>query len=151
MCVRMARPLRIQAPGLTYHVVGRGVRRSSLYLDEIDRREFLDRLADVVKQFALVCHAYCEMSNHYHLAVTTTEANLSNGTSGLLKSWPSHDKLTFALSSAAGDGGYTLTVNHISGGVTGGPIGVPDPASDVTRRAGSRVRRPRCATMAVHV
>ena len=34
-------------------------------------------LADVVQRYALRCHAYCEMTNHYHLAVTTTEANLS--------------------------------------------------------------------------
>ena len=73
----MARPLRIQAPGLTYHVVARGVRRESIYLDERDRRKFLKQLADVVQEFALLCHAYCEMTNHYHLAVTTTDANLS--------------------------------------------------------------------------
>jgi REP element-mobilizing transposase RayT len=73
----MARPLRIQAPGLTYHVVARGVRRTSIYVDEVDRHRFLKLLADVIQRYALLCHAYCEMTNHYHLAVTTTEANLS--------------------------------------------------------------------------
>ena len=33
--------------------------------------------AEVVERDALRCHSYCEMSNHYHLAVTTTDANLS--------------------------------------------------------------------------
>src|SRR6187402_2242936 len=73
----MARPLRIQAPGLTYHVVARGVRRTSIYVDEVDRHKFLKLLAHVIQRYALLCHAYCEMTNHYHLAVTTTEANLS--------------------------------------------------------------------------
>jgi REP element-mobilizing transposase RayT len=73
----MARPLRIQAPGLTYHVTSRGVRRANIFIDDRDRREFLRRLGEIVQRFALICHAYCEMTNHYHLAVTTTEANLS--------------------------------------------------------------------------
>jgi REP element-mobilizing transposase RayT len=73
----MARPLRIQGPGLTYHITARGVRRTRIYLDDEDRRRFLTLLADVVERYALICHTYCEMTNHFHLAVTTTEANLS--------------------------------------------------------------------------
>ena len=73
----MARPLRIQAPGLTYHVTSRGVRRTRIYLDDRDRRQFLTILAEVVERYALICHAYCEMTNHFHLAITTTDANLS--------------------------------------------------------------------------
>lgn len=73
----MARPLRIQAAGLTYHVTARGVRRMNIFLDDDDRRRFLTALADVVERHALRCHAYCEMTNHYHLALTTTDANLS--------------------------------------------------------------------------
>lgn len=73
----MARPLRIQAAGLTYHVTARGVRRMNIYLDDDDRRRFLTLFADVVHRYALRCHAWCEMTNHYHLAITTTEPNLS--------------------------------------------------------------------------
>jgi REP element-mobilizing transposase RayT len=73
----MARPLRIQCAGLTYHVTSRGVRRSAIYLDDQDRRHFLQILADVVERYDLRCHAYCEMTNHYHLALTTLDANLS--------------------------------------------------------------------------
>jgi putative transposase len=73
----MARPLRIQAAGLTYHVTARGVRRMNIFADDVDRRRFLTVLAEVVDRYALRCHAYCEMTNHYHLAVTTTDANLS--------------------------------------------------------------------------
>ena len=73
----MARPLRIQAAGLTYHVTARGVRRTSIYLDDGDRQRFLTLLATVVDRYALRCHAYCQMTNHYHLALTTADANLS--------------------------------------------------------------------------
>lgn len=73
----MARPLRVQAPGLTYHITARGNRRQSMFLDAVDRRRFLAYLARVVDHYALQCHAYCLMSTHYHVVLTTKEANLS--------------------------------------------------------------------------
>lgn len=73
----MARPLRIQVPGLTYHVTARGNDRMVIYLDDVDRRRFLTVFARVVEHFGLRCHAYCLMTSHYHAALTTTDANLS--------------------------------------------------------------------------
>ena len=34
-------------------------------------------LAEVVGRFHWICHAYCLMTNHYHLVVETPDANLS--------------------------------------------------------------------------
>ena len=73
----MARPLRIQLPGLSYHVHARGNGRMDIYLDDCDRRRFLALVADVIPAFNIDCHAFCLMTNHYHLVVTTREANLS--------------------------------------------------------------------------
>src|SRR3954462_7614026 len=73
----MARPLGSRGPALRITATARGVRRTSIYLDDDDRLRFLTFLAAVVERYALRCHAYCEMTNHYHLAVTTTDANLS--------------------------------------------------------------------------
>lgn len=73
----MARPLRIQAAGLTYHVTARGVGKADIFLDDSERRVFLKRLAQVVHRFNVLCHAFCQMTNHYHLAITTLEPNLS--------------------------------------------------------------------------
>jgi len=75
--IGMTRPLRIQCAGLTYHITARGVRRSRIYLDDQDRRQFLLTLAAVAERYDLRCHAYCEMTNHYHVALTTSDANLS--------------------------------------------------------------------------
>ena len=36
-------------------------------------------LAEVVERFNWLCHAYCLMTNHYHLIVETAEGNLSKG------------------------------------------------------------------------
>jgi len=73
----MARPLRIQGAGLSYHVTARGNGRMAIFLDDQDRHTFLELLARVVESHGLECHAYCMMTNHYHLVATTTEANLS--------------------------------------------------------------------------
>ena len=75
----MARPLRIEFAGALYHVTSRGNRHETIYEDDEDRQTFLNTLAEVVKRFNWLCHAYCLMTNHYHLVVETPDANLSKG------------------------------------------------------------------------
>jgi len=75
----MARPLRLEFPGALYHVTARGNRRESIYQDDKDRREFLVLLGDVCDRDNWCVHAYCLMTNHYHLVIETPEANLSKG------------------------------------------------------------------------
>ena len=77
--VPMARPLRIEFPGALYHVTSRGNARAPIFLEDRDRRQLLRILSDVVERYRWVCHAYCLMTNHYHLLVETPEANLSRG------------------------------------------------------------------------
>ncbi|MCI0653361.1 MAG: transposase [Methylococcaceae bacterium] len=75
----MARPLRIEFSGALYHITARGDRREPIYEDDEDRESFLHVLADGVERFHWICHAYCLMTNHYHLVVETPDANLSKG------------------------------------------------------------------------
>jgi putative transposase len=75
----MARPLRIEFSGAYYHVTARGDRREPIYDDDADRSAFLDVLRDVVEDFDWRRHAYCLMTNHYHLFVETAHANLAKG------------------------------------------------------------------------
>ncbi|WP_367268239.1 transposase, partial [uncultured Thiohalocapsa sp.] len=75
----MARPLRIEFPGALYHVTSRGDRREPIYEDDADREQFLATLAEVVERYNWLCHAYCLMTNHYHLLVETVDGNLSKG------------------------------------------------------------------------
>ncbi len=42
----MARPLRIQYPGALYHITSRGNERKRIYLDDSDRKKFLEILED---------------------------------------------------------------------------------------------------------
>ena len=75
----MARPIRIEYAGALYHVTSRGDRREDIYLNDEDRIDWLNVLAQTCNRFNWVIHAYCQMSNHYHLLVETIDANLSKG------------------------------------------------------------------------
>jgi len=73
----MARPLRIEFPGATYHVTARGDRRESIFVDDADRASLLDVLAQGLERFDAVALVYCLMGNHYHFVLQTRQANLS--------------------------------------------------------------------------
>ncbi len=75
----MARPLRLEFAHALYHVTSRGDRREDIYQDDADRQAWLVVLGQVCKRFNWTVHAYCLMSNHYHLLVETPDANLSAG------------------------------------------------------------------------
>jgi putative transposase len=75
----MARPLRIEYPGAFYHVMARGLERSSIFRDDRDRRRFLDFLGKVAREEAWKVHGYCLMGNHYHLFLETPRGRLSEG------------------------------------------------------------------------
>jgi REP element-mobilizing transposase RayT len=75
----MARPLRLEFEGAVYHLTARGNAGQAIFLNDNDRQRFLDALSEVVDRFGWICHAYCLMTNHYHLLVETPNANLSRG------------------------------------------------------------------------
>ena len=75
----MPRQVRIEYPGAMYHVMSRGNRRQDIYLDDVDRQDFLKTLAEACQKSDWQIHAYCLMSNHYHLVVETPNANLVAG------------------------------------------------------------------------
>ncbi|MFT7005912.1 MAG: putative transposase [Colwellia sp.] len=75
----MSRPLRLEFAGALYHITARGNARNLIFLQEDDFELFLHILGDVCERYNWVVHAYCLMSNHYHLLVETPDANLSKG------------------------------------------------------------------------
>jgi len=75
----MARPLRLEFAGALYHVTSRGNARDDIYLSDDDRVAWLGTLGQVCTRFNWVCHAYCQMTDHYHIVIETPDANLSQG------------------------------------------------------------------------
>ena len=72
----MARKPRGQYPGAVYHVMSRGNRRERIFVDDQDRRKFLQTLNEVCQKTGWQVHAYCLMDNHFHAAVEAPEPNL---------------------------------------------------------------------------
>ena len=75
----MSRPLRLEYPGAFYHITSRGDRRGEIYRVDGDRQAFTQLIGEVVKRYRWRIHAWCQMTNHYHLLVETPEPNLSRG------------------------------------------------------------------------
>ena len=75
----MPRLPRRQIPDGLYHVTTRGNRRQPIVLEDRDCEVFLVLLGKVVKRLGWKVHAYCLMTNHYHLLVETPNADISVG------------------------------------------------------------------------
>jgi REP element-mobilizing transposase RayT len=57
--------------------MARGVRKSTLFVDDVDRRKFLRVLAAAVERYGCLCFTYCLMGNHFHLVIQTPRKNIS--------------------------------------------------------------------------
>lgn len=75
----MPRSVRLQWPGAHYHVMARGNRRQPIFLDDDDRRFFLNTLSQACGRTGWRVHAWVLMGNHYHLLIQTPEPNLVEG------------------------------------------------------------------------
>lgn len=83
----MPRQLRIEYPGAIYHITSRGRRKKGIFLDDVDRQDFLKTLAEACQKTGFQAHAYCLMRNQFHLVVETPNANLVAGMRWLLSSY----------------------------------------------------------------
>ena len=85
----MARKLRVQYPGAIYHVMNRGDRREPIFQDDLDRRRWVETLEECCAKTDWQVHAYCLMSNHFHLVFETPKANLVAGMKWFLGTYTS--------------------------------------------------------------
>ncbi|MGD9152265.1 MAG: transposase [Gammaproteobacteria bacterium] len=74
----MARQPRINYNNSWHHVTNRGAASKTIFHSNNDRKKFLSLLQKTIKQYEIEVHAYCLMSNHYHLLIKTPSANLSS-------------------------------------------------------------------------
>ncbi len=75
----MAREPRIDFEGALHHVFDRGNRRQVICEDALDYQLFLSLLERTIRKYEWLVHAYCVMTNHYHLLIETPKAGLSAG------------------------------------------------------------------------
>jgi putative transposase len=81
---QLTRPIRIEYPHATYHVMSHGVDGAATFTDDFERKHFLDYLREIVDAGNLLVHAFCLMINHFHLLCETPKSGLSRHMQRLL-------------------------------------------------------------------
>src|ERR1039458_3509260 len=59
----MPRTMRVEYPVAIYHVMDRGDRREDIFVNDVDRQDFLKTLAEACQKTGWQVHAYCLMCN----------------------------------------------------------------------------------------
>lgn len=72
----MARQQRIDLAGY-HHVINRGVEKRDVFLDDEDFEKFLEIIKRYMPLYEFKLEAYCLMSNHYHILLSTCKENIS--------------------------------------------------------------------------
>ncbi|MCM2303120.1 MAG: transposase [Elusimicrobia bacterium] len=73
----MGRRTRIHFNGAVYHVMAKGVDGRTIFVDDHDRRFFLETLERICADSGAEIFAYCLMGNHFHLAIQVSRIPLS--------------------------------------------------------------------------
>ncbi|MFT7260181.1 MAG: putative transposase [Glaciecola sp.] len=73
----MPRPIRLEYKNAFYHLMNLERGRQTIFPAEQFYQIFQKTLQEVHDRFGLEIHAFCLMSNHYHLLVKTPNVNLS--------------------------------------------------------------------------
>jgi hypothetical protein len=60
----MPRRSRIDAPGALHHIIARGIDRQSIFQDDADRDNFLDRLGNILSETQTACFAWTLIPNN---------------------------------------------------------------------------------------
>jgi putative transposase len=74
----MPRLARLDAPGVLHHVMGRGIEKNNIFLNNKDRNDFLNRLSGLVEEGDIDIYAWALMPNHFHLLLKTKNRSLSS-------------------------------------------------------------------------
>lgn len=72
----MPRRPRVELSGF-HHIINRGVNKSDIYMRDDDYEMFLMIVCKACKNYRVILHDYCLMSNHYHLLIECELENLS--------------------------------------------------------------------------
>jgi hypothetical protein len=92
----MPRQSRIDAPGALHHIIFRGIERREIFIGDLDRNDFVSRLATVLVETSTCCFAwkrgrawqlgnYCNMLISNVIWMVKRLSETSNGPQGTLK------------------------------------------------------------------
>ena len=96
--------------------MSRGDRREPIFLDDTDRRRFVDTLAQACEKTGWQVHAYCLMGNHFHLVAESPQPNLVVGMHWLLGTYTGRFNRRHQLSGHLFSGRYKSLIIDERGG-----------------------------------
>jgi putative transposase len=73
----MPRSARIDIPNILQHVIVRGIEGSNIFVDDEDRRNFLNRFTNLLISTETDCFAWSLLDNHFHLLLRPHQVPLS--------------------------------------------------------------------------
>lgn len=73
----MPRQPRLEAEGLLYHVMARGIEKRRIFTFKSDYDFFLERFGEIAGETSTICLAFCLLPNHFHLLIRSSEIPLS--------------------------------------------------------------------------
>jgi len=80
----MPRSARLDAPGVLHHVMGRGIEKRKIFLDDQDQFDFVNRLGTLAKEGSMDIYAWTILPNHFHILCKTKRRPLSSSMRKLL-------------------------------------------------------------------
>ncbi len=73
----MPRKSRTDAAGALHRVIARGIDREKIFQDPTDKRNFLERLGEILNSTATRCFAWVIIPNHFYLLLQTGEVPMA--------------------------------------------------------------------------
>jgi len=73
----MPRQARLDIPGALHHIMVRGINKSTIFEDDEDREQFLNRLGENVTDARATVYAFALMTNHAHVLSKSGKAGIS--------------------------------------------------------------------------
>ena len=73
----IARKKREWYPKAVYHLMERGIRRQKIFEDISDYQVFTELMKTALKKNRCTVHAYCMMTNHFHLLLETDDIEIA--------------------------------------------------------------------------
>ena len=67
----MPRSARVVFEGVVHHITQRGNYRQNIFEDSADRKKYIEFVGEYSRKYQMKIYAYCLMTNHVHLAVST--------------------------------------------------------------------------------
>ncbi len=73
----MPRHARLDAPGALHHIMVRGINKTDIFTDNLDKARFLERLGENVTEGKCSIYAWVLMDNHVHLLFKSGRQGIS--------------------------------------------------------------------------